>query len=206
MTYAYIRVSSIDQNLDRQKTALREYRPGLTEDYIFSDKQSGKNTNRKRYQALKSVLREGDEVVIKELDRLGRNKDEVKDELKWFRERKIIVRILNVPTTLVDFQGQEWIFDMINNILVEVLAAIAEEERLTTKRRQREGIDCMPIVNGKRISAKTGRGFGREKRDVIDFQKTAQKQKGGLITVSDACRELGIGRTKYYELMRGVSL
>ena len=109
MIYAYIRVSSQDQNLDRQLEAVKAYRPELKGENIFADKQSGKNFEREAYQELKTVLQPGDEIIIKELDRLGRNKEAIKDELKWFKENGITVRILDVPSTLIDFQGQDWI-------------------------------------------------------------------------------------------------
>ena len=129
MIYAYLRVSTKEQNVARQLKALKEYRDKLLDENVFIDKQSGKDFERAEYCRLKEKLQSGDELIIKELDRLGRNKEEIKKELSWFKEHKIIVRILNVPTTLMDFQGQEWIFDMINNILIEVMGSIAENER-----------------------------------------------------------------------------
>ena len=77
---------------------------------------------------MKSLLVKGDEVYFKELDRIGRNKSLIKEELKWFKDHGIIVRILDVPTTLIDFIGQEWVFEMVNNILIEVLGYLAEQE------------------------------------------------------------------------------
>ena len=206
MIYAYLRVSSKDQNLARQIVAIKDYRPNILDENIRYDKQSGKNFCRDEYIKLKALLQPGDELIIKELDRFGRNKEEIKEELHSLKERKIIVRILNVPTTLIDYQGQDWIFDMVNNILIEVLGAIAEEERTTSKARQREGIDCMPIVNGKRTSTKTNRPMGRPNLTVSDseFQKIFQKQKDGLIAVSDAIKELGISRSSWYNLCRKV--
>lgn len=202
MIYAYLRVSAKDQNLDRQIVGVKDYCPGLLDENIFADKKSGKDFNRKEYIRLKSLLRPDDELIIKELDRLGRNKEEIKAELREFKERKVIVRILNVPTTLIDYQGQEWIFDMVNNILIEVLGAISEEERNKIRSRQREGIDAMPVIDGKKVSVKTGREMGRPKKEISDFQKILQKQKDGEITVKQGCSILGIGRSKWYELSR----
>lgn len=202
MIYAYLRVSAKDQNLDRQIIGVKDYCPNLLDENIFADKKSGKDFNRKEYVRLKSLLRPDDELIIKELDRLGRNKEEIKAELREFKERKVIVRILNVPTTLIDYQGQEWIFDMVNNILIEVLGAISEEERNKIRSRQREGIDAMPVIDGKRVSVKTGREMGRPKKEISDFQKILQKQKDGEITVKQGCSILGIGRSKWYELSR----
>lgn len=202
MKYAYLRVSTKEQNLDRQIIGVKDYCPELLDENIFADKKSGKDFNRKEYIRLKSLLRPGDELIIKELDRLGRNKEEIKAELHDLKEHKVIVRILNVPTTLIDYQGQEWIFDMVNNILIEVLGAISEEERNKIRYRQREGIDAMPIIDGKRVSAKTGREMGRPKKEITDFQKILKKQKDGELTVTAACQILGIGRSKWYELSR----
>lgn len=201
-TFAYLRVSSKDQNLARQIVSVKEYRPSIKDEYIFADKKSGKDFNRTEYQKLKTAILPGDELIIPELDRLGRNKEEIKAELRDFKERKVLVRILNVPTTLIEIKGQDWIFDMINNILIEVLGAISEEERNKIRTRQREGIDAMPVIDGKRVSAKTGREIGRPTKEISDFQKILQKQKDGEITVKQGCSILGIGRSKWYELTR----
>ena len=202
MKYGYNRVSSKDQNLQRQINAVKAYCPELRDENIYCDKQSGKDFDRTEYRKLKELLREGDELIIKELDRLGRNKEEIKNELAWFKEHKIIVRILNVPTTLIDFQGQEWIFDMVNNILIEVMAAIAQEEREKILVRQKEGIAAMPVVNGKKISAKTGRPIGKQEIAVPDFPQYFEKTKKGEMTVTDCCTALGISRSKWYRLCK----
>lgn len=196
MTYAYARVSDAYQNLDRQFEALKAYRSDLKDENIFSDKQSGKNFEREAYQKLKSVLRKGDELIIKELDRLGRNKEAVKEELKWFKDNGITVRILDVPSTLIDFQGQDWIAEMVNNIIIEVLAAMAEQERLKIKQRQEEGIA---------IAKAKGVRFGRPKKEIPAFEKFLKKQKEGSITITQACKELGISRTQWYRLIDEVA-
>ena len=111
----------------------------------MTDKLSGKDLNRPGYQALKGPLglRRGDVLVIKSLDRLSRNKQEMKQELQWFKEQGIQLKVIDIPTTMVQLEaGQEWIQDMVNNILIEVLSSIAEEERHTIRRRQREGIEA----------------------------------------------------------------
>lgn len=202
MTYAYIRVSTKEQNLDRQIPAVKKYRPELKDENIFSDKQSGKNFDRKNYLELKSLLQPGDELIIKELDRLGRDKQGIKEELQWFKDHGIIVRILDVPTTLIDFKDQKWVFDMVNNILIEVMASVAEEERIKIQTRRKEGIAAMPVVNGKRISKKTGNPIGRRKLAVPDFQTYTQRVQEGKITVSEAVKALGISRRTWYNLAK----
>jgi DNA invertase Pin-like site-specific DNA recombinase len=203
MIYFYGRVSSKDQNLARQLEVAKAYKDI---DRVFCDKQSGKDFDRPEYQNLKSVVAAGDEVIVKELDRLGRNKDEIKVEIAWFKEAGVDLRILDVPTTLIDFQGQEWIRDMVNNILIEVLGAVAQQEREKTNRRQREGIDAMPVVDGKKYSTKKGCTYGRKAIPLgDDFEKFLKKQKDGLMTVDECCKVLGIGRSTWYARAREVS-
>ena len=203
MIYFYGRVSSKDQNLARQLEVAKAYK---NIDHVYCDKQSGKDFDRPEYQKLKAVVVAGDEVIVKELDRLGRNKDEIKVEIAWFKEAGVDLRILDVPTTLIDFQGQEWIRDMVNNILIEVLGAVAQQEREKTNRRQREGIDAMPVVDGKKFSTKKGCAYGRKPVELgDDFEKFLKKQKDGLMTVNECCEALGIGRSTWYARVREAS-
>lgn len=186
MRYAYIRVSTKEQHLDRQIEAIKEYRP----DEVFADKLSGKNFDRPEYHRLKSIVRRGDEIVIKELDRLGRNKDAVKEELKWFKDNGVIVRVLDIPTTMIELPGQEWIAEMVNNILIEVIAAVAEQERKKIRQRQKEGIAC---------ARERGIKFGRPEKDVECVLMEGE-------TVRAACRRLGISKTYWYEQKKKVGL
>ena len=132
--YGYARVSSSGQNLDRQIEALKQYVP---EENLVTDKKSGKNLEREGYQALKGALglRQRDVLSVKSLDRLSRNKSEMQEELRWMKEKGIQLRVLDLPTTMVDFgEGQEWIREMVTNVLIEVLSSIAEEERNMIRR------------------------------------------------------------------------
>ena len=204
MIYFYGRVSAKDQNLARQLDAAKSYR---NVDEIFVDKQSGKNFNRPEYQRLKAKVVKGDEVIVKELDRFGRNKDDIKTELEWFKEQGILVRILDIPTTLLVFpEAQGWVLDMVNNVLIEVLGSIAEQEREKILNRQKEGIAAMPVVNGKKYSTKKGCTYGRKAIPLSDdFEKFLKKQKDGLMTVNECCEALGIGRSTWYARAREVS-
>lgn len=194
MVYHYCRVSSADQNLDRQLDELSKH---ATADRVFTDKASGKNFDRTGYNALKAVVAAGDEVYIEELDRLGRNKDEIKAELQWYKDHNVVVRILEIPTTLIDFKGLDWLQDMVNNILIEVLGAIAEQERIKIKRRQAEGIAAMKAHGN-------WDDYGRPDK-VIDknlFSEMLQKNKKGDATVAECCKALGISRTLWYNKVR----
>ena len=201
MIYFYTRVSTQEQNLARQLEEAKSYK---AVDEVFCDKQSGKTYDRPEYKRLKSIVQKGDEVIVKEMDRLGRNKTESKAEIKWFAENGVTLRILELPTTLIDFNGQEWIKEMINNILIEVLTTIAEQEVKKIDRRRAEGIAAMPIVNGKKVSLKKGTTYGRQAIEIPDFEKFLEKTKRGELTVTECCKQLGIGRTTWYKKVAGI--
>lgn len=148
--YGYARVSTKDQHLERQLTAIKKYAPGISDNNIFIDKKTGKDFEREQYQAMKVILEhlskassssDSIELIIEEMDRLGRNATGIKKELLWFNEHNIIVRILEIPTTLLDVdQNNKWVTELINNLLIEVYSAIAEQELEKREKRQAEGI------------------------------------------------------------------
>ena len=204
-TVGYARVSSKEQNLDRQLIALRQY---VNDDMIVTDKASGKDFDRPGYQSLKigiGKLTKGDILYIKSLDRFSRNKNEAKKELQYFSELGVRVKILDIPSTRTDISaGQEWIIDMINNILIEVLTSIAENERLTIRSRQKEGLDAMPIdkTSGKRISKKTGRCIGRPPITFpSNFEEYYGKWKGKELTGAAAMKALKLKPNSFYKLV-----
>lgn len=192
-TYGYARVSSKEQHLDRQLDALVKF--GVPERDIITDKASGKDFDRPGYIALKTrILREGDTLVIKDLDRLGRNKQQIKEELEFYKQTGIRVKILNLPTTLADFGENSWVLDMVNNILIEVLGTIAEQERLTIKTRQAEGIAA---------AKKQGKHLGRPKTSLPDnWNDVYNDWSNGKITATDAVNKLGISRSTFYRLIK----
>lgn len=117
----------------------------MAEENIVVDKKSGKDLEREGYLALKGPmgLRKGDTLYVVSLDRLSRNKKNITSEIKWFQEKGIDLRILDLPTTMADFpEEQKWIKEMINNILIEVLGSFAEQERITIRKRQQAGIEA----------------------------------------------------------------
>ncbi|MGN0605323.1 MAG: recombinase family protein [Oscillospiraceae bacterium] len=191
-TFGYARVSTREQNEDRQIEALANF--GVSSENIITDKCSGKDTEREGYQYLKKqILRSGDTLVIKELDRLSRNKADIKKELEYFKEKGIHVKILDIPTTLTDFPPEQmWVMDMINAILIEVLGSIAENERIKIRNRQREGIDAAKKKNVK---------FGRPSIEKPDNWDTIIKQVNEKkITVAQAIQQLNISRSSFYRL------
>ena len=192
-TYYYARVSSRDQNLDRQIAAFVAL--GADEREIITDKESGKNLDRVGYQALKNaMLRRGDTLVVKSLDRLSRNKTDIKNELQYFKENGIRLKVIDLPTTMMDLpDGQEWVFEMVNNILIEVLGTIAEQERETTRKRQAEGIAA---------AKEKGRKLGRPALTYPENWKEVYTfWKAGEITAKTAMEMTDTKRTSFYKLV-----
>lgn len=194
MIYGYARVSSKEQNLDRQLIALRKY---VTDDNIIVDKQSGKNMDRPGYNALKGALglRKGDTLYITSLDRLSRNKQDMKNELQWFKENEIRLIVLDLPTTGIQVsEGQEWILEMVNNVLIEVLSSIAEQERETIRRRQREGIDAAHAA---------GKKFGAPDKGYPEgWENWYWKYETGEVPRKYVLKNLGISSDRFSYLLR----
>lgn len=192
-TFYYARVFTREQNLDRQLEAFRAL--GADDREIITDKESGKNLDRPGYQALKSaMLRSGDTLVVKSLDRLSRSKADIHSELQWFKENNIHLKVIDLPTTMMDLPpGQEWVFEMVNNILIEVLGTIAEQERETIRKRQAEGIEAAK-QNGKKLG-----------RPALTFpanwNEVYASWKAGEITAKTAMEQTNTKRTSFYKLV-----
>ena len=192
-TFYYARVSTKEQHLDRQIKAFKDM--GADDRDIILDKQSGKNLDRTGYNALRNtMLRSGDTLVIHSLDRLSRNKADIKNEIEYFKNNNIRLKVLDLPTTLVDFpDGQQWVQDMINNILIEVLSSIAQNEREKIRTRQAEGIAT---------AKEKGVAFGRPKATKPEnWDSVIGEYKQGLMTATKAMELLGLKRTTFYKLL-----
>ncbi len=192
-TYYYARVSTKEQNLDRQLSAF--YALGATDREIITDKESGKDLDRKGYQALKNaMLRRGDTLVVKSLDRLSRNKYDIHNELQYFKENGIRLKVIDLPTTMMDLpEGQEWVFEMVNNILIEVLGTIAEQERENIRKRQAEGIEAAK-QNGKKL--------GRPSLVFpANWDSVYTSWKAGEITAKTAMEQTDTKRTGFRKLV-----
>ncbi len=195
-TFYYARVSTRDQNLDRQLAVF--YNMGADDRDIIVDKESGKDFNRTGYRALKNgMLREGDTLVVKSLDRLSRNKNDIKRELEYFKANNIRLKIIDIPTTMMELpEGQEWVFDMVNNILIEVLGTIAQQERETIKSRQAEGIA---------VAKAKGVKFGRPQATYPDnWLPVIKRWKSGEITATKAMELTQTKRTTFYKLVNSM--
>lgn len=193
--FAYCRVSTKNQNIDRQLDSLKKYVESERDIYI--DKASGKDFNRPAYQALKMNLRSDDILYVHSLDRLGRNKTEILKELNDLKSNGIIVKILDIPSTLADYSclgdNQKLMMDMINNVILEVLATFAETERNAIRTRQAEGI----------ASAKAkGKHMGRPKLQFpADWQENYLLWKEKKITAVSLMKKWDISNASFYKLV-----
>ena len=198
--YGYHRTSTREQHLDRGIAEITAYceQNQLELERIFTDQQTGKNFNRPRYQILKEdILRSGDELIITEVDRLGRNKRDTLNELQYFRDHNIRVKILELPTTLMDISKldntmAQMLMETINNMLIELYAAMAQAEIEKKEKRQREGIE-----------AKKARGdwddYGRPSSvDIEEFKIQYQKVIDGQKRPSELMKQLCISKSTYY--------
>ena len=200
--YASWRVSSGDQNEARQLKAFQEC--GLEFDGIFGDKQSGKSMDRPEYQKMLSMLEPGDLVVFSSLDRMSRNYEDIARE--WERITKELgcdILILDMADLLDTRKSKDLLGTLISDLVVRLLGYVAQSERENIRKRQAEGIAAMPVdENGRKVSKKTGRGFGRQEKRPENFKEVYARQQRGELTLKEAMAEVGLGRTRWYELAR----
>lgn len=151
MKYGYVRVSTKEQNIDRQLVEM--YAQGLNDKTIFIDKQSGKDFERDEYQKLKKKLKSGDLLIIKSIDRLGRNYDMIIDEWRTLvNDMDVDIQVLDMPLLDTRTEGKNLVGKFISDIVLQILSFVAENERENIKKRQAEGI---------RIAKEKGKHLGR---------------------------------------------
>ena len=192
--FGYIRVSGKDQNEARQLEVMKQL--GIGERDIYIDKQSGKDFNRDQYEIMKNNLRTGDILYVKELDRFGRNKDEIRkewDEITTVKKADIIV--LDMPL-LDTTKHKDSVGTLISDIVLQVLSWIAEDERKKINRRREEGM---------KIALENGVQFGRPKAEITpEFRQAYAKWKDEEITATKAMEEAGVKRTTFYKLVKEI--
>ena len=181
-TYGYVRVSTKEQNEDRQRIALREM--SVSEKIMFMDKQSGKDFGRPAYKRLLRKLKKGDLLYIKSIDRLGRNYEEI--QVQWrviTKEKGADICVLDMP--LLDTRrGKDLVGTFLSDIVLQVLSFVAENERANIRQRQAEG-----------IAAAKARGvkFGKPPRPLPEnFHEAYQRWKSGKCTCTAAAKECGL--------------
>ena len=190
--YGYIRVSSANQNEDRQLLAMREAK--VPEDRIFLDKQSGKDFNRANYKRLVKKLKPGDLLCIKSIDRLGRNYEEIQDQWRYLtREKGVDIAVLDMP--LLDTRrGKDLMGTFLSDIVLQVLSFVAENERTNIRQRQAEGIAA---------AKKRGVRFGRPNvQPPEDFPAIVAEWEAGRLGFRDALERTGLAEATFYRRLR----
>lgn len=211
MIFGYMRISTqkASQTTDRQKDTLKKYSidNGFEFDKMIEERISGtiKADNRPEYSKLKEKLRRDDILVITDLDRLGRNADDVIMELKQLKLQGVKVVALDMPY-MSDWNkaNDNSIYDMVIDIVITIKAHMAQQEREKTVARINQGISAMPInEEGKKVSTKTGRAIGRPTAEVPEeFVKEYKKFKNGdygKMSATNFAKMIGVGRSTFYK-------
>ncbi len=190
MIYGYARVSSKDQKLDRQIIELKKF--GVNENRIYVDKQSGKDFDRTNYKILRSKLQKGDLLVIKSIDRLGRNYDMIIEE--WAHITKTVncdIVVLDMNLLDTRSENKNLVGKFISDIVLQILSFVAENERANIKQRQAEGI---------KIAKEKGVAFGRPKIKLTNkFLMIFEQYSKNEINITDALNKTGLKRSTFYK-------
>ena len=191
--WGYIRVSAKDQHEDRQ---VAELLPLVSsKSHLITEKQSGKNFERPKYQWLKDIMDKGDTLVIKSLDRLGRNYAQIKEEWHELVKQGIYIKVLDSPILDTSkYKDNDLMAQFISNVVLEVLSFVSENERKNIKSRQAEGIA---------IAKASGKHLGRPTAQYPSNWSTVYSQwKQSSITAVQAMRECGLTKTTFYKLVK----
>jgi len=191
-TWAYVRVSTREQNEDRQVEELKDL--VTTKSHLIIEKQSGKDFNRPLYQSLKNIMREGDTLIIKSLDRLGRNYEQMKDEWKDLSDRGIKIRVLDSPLLDISKYDDDLMGKFVSDIVFNVLSFCSENERKNIKQRQAEGIA---------IAKAKGVKFGRPSIPYPDnYESVINDWKKGEIKAIEAMKLMNVSKTTFYKMVK----
>ncbi len=192
MTYAYIRVSTKSQNIDRQYEEINKL--NIDNKYIYIDKESGKDFDRTNYKRLIKKLKRDDLLIVKSIDRLGRNYHMIIEE--WSKITKNIgadIKVLDMPLLDTRIKGKNLVGKFISDIVLQVLSFVAENERNNIKERQLEGI---------RIAKEKGVRFGRPRKELpSNTFITLEKYFKNTIKSSQAINIIGISRSSFFRLV-----
>ncbi|SFK12639.1 MULTISPECIES: recombinase family protein [unclassified Bacillus (in: firmicutes)] len=189
--FGYVRVSSRDQNEERQIQNMKDL--GIEDRDIFIDKESGKNMERENYQMLKRLVRTGDTIVFDSLTRLGRNMNDTLEEFRYYEKHKVNLQFIKEPYINVNYTGEstnDVIQSAIQKATLTILSAFAEKERTDIKQRQAEGIA---------LARKQGKRLGRPPVEITEeFMDAYKEWKSGSITAVGAMKKYGIKRSSFY--------
>jgi DNA invertase Pin-like site-specific DNA recombinase len=192
MKYGYVRVSTVTQNIDRQMDEM--YKLGLSDNEIFIDKQSGKDFNREKYQELRNILKKNDLLIIKSIDRLGRDYNMIIEE--WHYITKIVeadILVIDMPLLDTRNDATNLIGKFISDIVLQILSFVAETERENIKQRQAEGI---------RLAKERGVHMGRPRYVLPDnFIEVANRYLNKIISSNEAASTLNMARSTFLKYL-----
>lgn len=193
MEFGYVRVSTSTQKIDRQLEEMHKL--GLNDERIFIDYQSGKDFKRKNYQRLLKKLRKNDLVVVKSIDRLGRNYTMIIDEWRYITQTKEAdIKVVDMPLLDTRKEGKNLVGKFISDVVLQVLSFVAQNEREMMKQRQAKGIRC---------AKERGVRFGRPETILPkNFDKVCRLYCKGLITNYAAVRTLGMKRGTFFKYLK----
>jgi DNA invertase Pin-like site-specific DNA recombinase len=200
-TYVYYRVSTLKQDTERQKQAINKYVKdnNIMVTAIFEDHASGKDFERPQYQALKHTIKKGDTLIVKELDRFGRNYDEIKNEWREFTNNGVSIIVVDNP--LLSTSGKSDLeTTLISNLVFEIFSYTAQKEREKINQRVQEGMNKAKI-----IGTKSGKPIGRpERKDTMpkDFEKYYKRWIAEEISGVEFAKLLGLSRMSLYRYIK----
>ena len=190
--YGYVRVSSLDQNEERQLIEMKKL--GIPEERIYKDKQSGKDFDRPNYKRLVRKLKKGDLLYILSIDRLGRNYEEIQSQWRYLtREKEVDIAVIDMP--LLDTRrGKDLMGTFLADIVLQILSFVAQNERENIRKRQAQGIAAAKA---------NGMKFGRPTLDMPkDFNSIVEKWENGVIRISEAAERCGMSEATFYRRLR----
>ena len=192
--YGYIRVSTKEQNEDRQRIALANF--PVPKDNIFMDKLSGKDFNRPQYRKLMRKLRPGDSMVIKSIDRLGRNYEEILNQWRIItKDKHADIVVLDMPLLDTRHTGKDLTGTFVADLVLQILSYVAQTERENIKQRQKEGIAAAKL---------RGVRFGRPRKPVpVNFDSLLAAWNKGDISSRQAAAQLGIAQDTFLRWAHG---
>ena len=189
MRYGYVRVSTKEQNIERQLIVL--FMENITAERIFIDRVSGKDFNRVEYRNLLNVLKSGDELVIKSIDRLGRNYDEILEQWRILTKKKNVnITVLDFPLLNTKNSRDTITAKLISDLVLQILSYVSQVEREQTKQRQMEGI---------RVARKKGIKFGRpELQKPKNLHLILEKYRKKELTIREGAKILGVSKSTFH--------
>ena len=196
-TYGYVRVSTRDQNEERQLMTMRDF--GIQDDKIFIDKQSGKDFERPAYQRLLKKLKPGDILVVKSIDRLGRNYDEVLEQWRIItKKRQVAIVVTDIPLLDTRKNERDLTGTFVADLVLQILSYVAQAEHMAIRQRQAEGIAAAKV---------RGIQFGRPiKKPPGNFEQLVREWERKKLTTKELIKQTGLSESTLYRRLKEMNI